>query len=176
MRRLHAVQRRLDARLSAWLAHASLPLLRISVGLVFLGFGLLKFVPDLSPAEDLARRTTRELTFDLIPDGAGLILVAALETAIGLSLLTGRYVRFGLALLALAMVGILAPLLLFPGDLFARRYYAPTLEGQYVLKDVVLLAAALAVAADALGGQMVTDDELRASEAEASHGDETPVR
>ena len=147
------MQPRADARLAGWLARVSPTLLRISLGLVFLGFGLLKFVPGLSPAEDLAQRTTSALTFDLIPGGVGIVLVAMLETAIGLSLVTGRYVRFGLALLGLAMVGILAPLALFPDDLFSRQYNAPTLAGQYVVKDIVLLAAALTVAADAFGGR-----------------------
>ncbi|MDQ3694153.1 MAG: hypothetical protein M3464_11050 [Chloroflexota bacterium] len=92
---------------------------RISLGLVFLGFGALKFMPDLSPVEDLVADTMRALTLGLIPDRAGLLLVATVETVIGLLFLTGRYPCLGLALLGLAMVGILAPLVLFPNRLFS---------------------------------------------------------
>ena len=148
---------RLRPRTRTRLERGSVTLLRISLGLVFLGFGVLKFVPGLSPAEDLVQATVARLTFGLIPDAASLLLVAALETAIGLSLLTGRLVRIGLALLGVAMAGILAPLVLFPAELFPRHATvpipAPTLAGQYVLKDLVLAAGGLVVAVRALPGQ-----------------------
>ena len=91
------------------------------------------------------------LTFGVLTGGAATGVVAAMESAIGLSLLTGRYLRLGLGLLGIAMVGILSPIVLFADRLFfSRAGFAPTLEAQYVLKDVVLLAAALVVAAAAL--------------------------
>jgi putative oxidoreductase len=134
-----------------WLANHSPIMLRVSIGLVFLGFGVLKFVPGLSPAAELAGRTFNELTLGVVPENVGLLVVASMETAIGLSLLTGRFVRFGLALLGVAIVGILSPLVLLPELLFRGAVWAPTLAGQYVLKDVVLLAAALALAASIFG-------------------------
>jgi uncharacterized membrane protein YkgB len=133
------------------LSRYSVAMLRVSLGLVFLGFGLLKFVPGLSPAEDLVERTMAVLTFGVIPAGLGLALVAAMETAIGLSLVTGKHLRGGLALLGLAMIGILSPVLLFPDRLFAGPLSAPTLEGQYVVKDIVLLAAGMVVAVAEFG-------------------------
>jgi uncharacterized membrane protein YkgB len=51
----------------------------------------------------------------------------------------------------MAMVGILSPVLLFPDRLFAGPHFAPTLEGQYVLKDIVLLAAGMVVAVAEFG-------------------------
>ncbi len=154
---LHVPLRRLDAFALRLLQRPrirlrpSITLLRISLGLVFLGFGLLKFVPGLSPVEGLVERTMSLLTFGLLTGGVATGVVAAMETTIGLSLLTGRYLRLGLGLLGIAMVGILSPIVLFPDRLFfARAVFAPTLEAQYVLKDVVLLAAALVVAAAAL--------------------------
>jgi putative oxidoreductase len=138
-------------RLPTWLALHSVTLLRLSLGVVFLGFGVLKFFPGLSPAAELAGATFSELTFGLVPESLGLLFVAVLETAIGLSLLTGRLLRVGLALLGVAMVGILSPLVVLPEELFHGALWAPTLEGQYVLKDVVLLAAAVAVAASVFG-------------------------
>lgn len=146
---------RSETRAIEWLGRHSVAMLRISLGLVFLGFGLLKFVPGLSPAQNLVEQTMAALSSGLIPDGFGLVLVAAMETVIGLSLITGRYLRAGLALLGMAMVGILAPIVLFPDRLFAGPLSAPTLEGQYVLKDIVLLAAGLVVAVGEYGRRRI---------------------
>jgi len=142
--------RSFEVKLARWLAPRSITLLRISMGLVFLGFGVLKFVPGLSPAEELARETVGKLTFGLLPENIGVLLVASLESAIGLTLLLGRFLRLGLALLGVAAVGILSPLVLVPQDLFVSAF-VPTLAGQYVIKDFVLLAAWLVLAANLLG-------------------------
>jgi uncharacterized membrane protein YkgB len=149
--RLYQPPGRIETRVLDWLGRHSLTWLRMSLGLVFLAFGVLKFVPGLSPAEDLVERTVEALTFGLVPGAVGLALVAAMETAIGFSLVTGWYLRAGLVLLGMAMVGILSPVVLFPDRLFAGPHSAPTLEGQYVLKDLVLLAAALVVAVAEFG-------------------------
>ncbi|NMR21281.1 DoxX family membrane protein [Cellulomonas fimi] len=140
------------ARLRAVLTRAALPALRISLGLVFLGFGVLKFFPGLSPAEAIVQRTLDTLSFGLVGPSAALLLTAVMETFIGLTLLTGRLLRVGLLVLAGAFVGIMSPLVLFFGDLFPAG--GPTLLAQYVLKDVVLVAAAIAVAAAALGARL----------------------
>lgn len=157
----------LDARLTPWLARQSLPLMRISLGFVFLAFGILKFVPGASPAEEIAKDAMSGLTFGIVPGGLGLLLVAAVETAIGLSLLTGRYLRIGIALLGMAMIGVLSPLVLFPGELFSREYNAPTLAGQYVVKDVVLLVAALVVGLRERGAELVIEPVGEAPERSA---------
>jgi hypothetical protein len=146
---------------TVWLARHSIDLLRLSLGAVFLGFGVLKFVPGLSPAAEIAGRTFSKLTLGIVAPNAGVYVVGAMETAIGLSLLTGRLLRLGLALLGLAMVGILSPLVLLPETLFRGALWAPTLAGQYVLKDVVLLAAALAVASGAPWGGPTSDPPPR---------------
>lgn len=152
---------RLDAQVMQWLTRNSVPLVRISLGFVFLAFGLLKFFPGISPAEDIAIRTTEALTLGIVEGEAARLFVALMETAIGLSLLTGRYLRIGVALLGIAMVGVLSPLALFPGDLFSREFNAPTLEGQYVVKDIVLLTSALVVALKQRGADMVmVPDEI----------------
>lgn len=152
---------RLDAQVMQWLTRNSVPLVRISLGFVFLAFGLLKFFPGISPAEDIAIRTTEALTLGIVEGEAARLFVALMETAIGVSLLTGRYLRIGVALLGIAMVGVLSPLALFPGDLFSREFNAPTLEGQYVVKDIVLLTSALVVALKQRGADMVmVPDEM----------------
>lgn len=146
---------RFETRALDWLGRHCLLWLRVSLGLVFLGFGILKFVPGLSPAQDLVGLTVEALTFGLVPGAVGLVLVAAMETAIGFSLISGWHLRAGLVLLGMAMVGILSPVVLFPDRLFAGPLSAPTLEGQYVLKDLVLLAAALVVAVTEFGRRQV---------------------
>ena len=146
---------RLDAKVTQWLTRNSVSLVRMSLGFVFLAFGLLKFFPDVSPAEAIAIRTTDALTLGIVDGDLARLFVAAMETAIGLSLLTGRYLRAGIALLGIAMVGVLSPLVLFPGDLFSREYNAPTLEGQYVVKDIVLLTSGLIVGLRERGAEMM---------------------
>ncbi|MGH2366920.1 MAG: DoxX family protein, partial [Chloroflexota bacterium] len=75
MNRLHAEIDRLGGRVTRWLARWSVTLLRISLGLVFLGFGALKFFPGVSPAEALAEQAVDELTLGLLPENLGLLLV-----------------------------------------------------------------------------------------------------
>ncbi len=146
-----------EIQVARWLARHSIDLLRISLGLVFVGFGALKFFPGVSPAEGLASETFAILTIGLVPHGAAMILIAALESTIGVLLLSGRGLRLALGLLAVQMVGILSPIVLLPGEMFRTDPIAPTLAGQYVLKDVILGAAALVVAAKTLGVEMVVD-------------------
>ena len=139
--------------LTRWLARHSIDVLRISLGLVFVTFGGLKLL-GISPAEELSVRTVEALTFGIVNGGVALVAIALVECFIGITLVTGRMLRTGLVVLGGAMVGIMSPLVLFFGDLFPG---APTLEAQYVLKDVVLVAAGLVVAAKALGARMITE-------------------
>ncbi len=145
-----------EQRLARWLARYSIALLRISLGAVFLGFGVLKFVPGLSPAEPLAAQTLEILTLGLVPERIGLFGVAALESTIGILLLSGRFLRVAVGLLAAELVGILSPLVLLPGQMFGTNL-APTLAGQYVIKDIIIGAAGLVVAAKALGARLIVE-------------------
>ena len=145
----------LEALAARWLARHSIALLRISLGLIFLAFGVLKFFPGHSPAAALAARTLGVFTLGLLPADVDRVLVATLETTVGLCLTTGWFLRPGLLLMGVNMVGILSPLVFFPHELFPRGLTAPTLEGQYVVKDAVLLCAGLVVAAHGLGARLV---------------------
>jgi putative oxidoreductase len=146
-----ALAERITQRLTAWLADHSIAILRVSLGLVFLMFGILKFIPGASPAEELAVRTVQTLSLGTLPAQAVVLLTAVIETFIGLTLVSGKLLRTGLAVMAMALVGIMSPLVLFAADLFPG---APTLEAQYVLKDIVLVAAGLVIAATALGAHL----------------------
>jgi uncharacterized membrane protein YphA (DoxX/SURF4 family) len=149
----------LDLAIVRWLARYSLPFLRIGMGVVFLWFGALKFFPGLSPATDLAVRTISVLTFGLIPGSISLIMLATLETAIGVGFLTGRYMRLTLGLLVFQMAGTLMPLALFPGEAFMVFPYAPTLEGQYIIKNLVLVGAGLVTGSTVRGGRIVAEPQ-----------------
>ncbi|HEX4721192.1 MAG TPA: hypothetical protein VH333_01660 [Pseudonocardiaceae bacterium] len=130
-----------------WLARYSFPLLRISMGLVILGFGFLKYFPGISPAQALVLHVNRVLTFGLMPDHVTLVLFATVESVLGLVLITGLGLRCLIYPLTVWAFAILSPVVLFPGELFSGPHHAPTLEGQYVLKDIVLLAACLVIMA-----------------------------
>jgi uncharacterized membrane protein YphA (DoxX/SURF4 family) len=151
-----------DARITGWMARHGLPLLRISLGIVFLWFGALKFFPGLSPASDLAARTITTLSFGIVPSSVSVPVLAGWECLIGLGLLSGIFMRATLLLLAVQMAGTLTPLLFFPGEVFTRIPYAPTLEGQYIIKNAVLISAAIVLGATVRGGGLVTERQSKA--------------
>ncbi len=164
MKNLRFKLHRTEMRFTTWLVAHSLWLLRVSLGAIFLFFGVLKFVPGLSPAQDLATRTTDVLSFGLVPAGLSIVVIAALECTIGLGLISGRRMRLVLALLGFQMIGAMSPLFLFPGELFGGPFHAPTLEGQYVIKDVVLISAGLVLGATVHGGRIVSERVRRAED------------
>ena len=147
---------RVDAAITAWMARYGVQLLRISLGVVFFWFGVLKFFPGLSPATELATRTIDVLTFGQVPQGVAINVLAAWETAIGLGLIFGVAMRATLFLLFVQMLGTITPVFLFPELVFTRVPYAPTLEGQYIIKNVVLVSAGIVIGATVRGGGLVS--------------------
>lgn len=144
--------KRIDPIITEWMFRNGYLLLRISVGIVFFWFGFLKFFPGLSPAQDLAIRTITLLSFGLIPDFIIINGLAFWEVLIGIGLISGKFMRETLLLLFLQMAGTFAPIFLFPDEVFTHFPYAPTLEGQYIIKNLVLVAAGLV-----LGGKQFKD-------------------
>jgi len=126
--------------------------LRVTLGIVFFWFGVLKFFPGLSPAQTLAVETIDALAFGLLPASISLVLLALLECTIGLGLISGKFIRLTLLLLAFQMVGAATPLFLFPGEVFTQFPYAPALEGQYIIKNLVLVSAGIVIGATVRGG------------------------
>jgi uncharacterized membrane protein YphA (DoxX/SURF4 family) len=147
---------RADQRITRWMAHYGPTSLRLSLGLIFVWFGALKFFPQMSPAEDLATRTITVLSGGLIPAEVSLPILAAWECVIGLGLIAGRGLRVILFLLYAQMIGTLTPVVLFPHEAFAVIPYAPTLEGQYIIKNLVLISAGIVVGATVRGGQLIS--------------------
>jgi uncharacterized membrane protein YphA (DoxX/SURF4 family) len=149
-RRLNAI----DLRITSWMAEHGLTLMRVALGVVFLWFGVLKFFPGMSPAESLAGRTIETLSFGLVSQQAAVLILAVWECAIGLGLLSGRFLRTTLFLLFLQMAGTIAPLFIFPAETWVVFPVAPTLEGQYIIKNAVLIAGAVILGATVRGGQL----------------------
>ncbi|TVR70237.1 MAG: DoxX family protein [Marinilabiliales bacterium] len=133
---------RTDAAVTRWMSKNGLILLRISIGVVFFWFGILKFFPGLSPATDIATRTIETLTFGIVTGKVALVLLAALEVVIGAALISGVFLKATLLLLLFQMIGTVTPVFLFPSEVFTQIPYAPTLEGQYIIKNIIIVSAA----------------------------------
>jgi uncharacterized membrane protein YkgB len=131
---------RADRRISAWMAAHGPTLLRYALGAIFVWFGALKLFAGASPAEDLVKRTV--YFFDpewFFP------LLGVWEVAIGLGLLVKPLIRLAILLLFLQMPGTFLPLVVVPEACWEAFPFVLTLEGQYIVKNLVLIAAALVV-------------------------------
>lgn len=115
--------------------------LAISIGVIYLWFGALKFFAGISPAEELAVNTIDVLTFSLIPSQISIILLAIWETAVGLLFVLGIYKRTVISLALIHMVLTFTPLFFFPEQIFTSLPFQLTLLGQYILKNVIIIGA-----------------------------------
>ena len=161
---LTSAARRVDVRVVDWMARHSVLFLRVSLGIVFLWFGALKFFAGISPAEQLASKTLHLLTFGLVPSSVSIVLLAVWECSIGLGLILGVALRATLVLLFLQMLGTLTPMLFFPDEVFQGMVLVPTFEGQYIIKNIVLISGGLVVGATVRGGGMVADRRIDSSD------------
>jgi uncharacterized membrane protein YphA (DoxX/SURF4 family) len=142
----------LDKKLTNWMAKYGLLILRISLGIVFFWFGMLKFFEGLSPAEELVRSTVSFVDPDFF-----LPVLAAWESLIGIGLITGKFLRVTILLLFLQMPGTALPLLILPEKVWTVFPYGLTLEGQYIVKNLVLIGAGLVIGATVRGGRILSD-------------------
>ena len=140
---------RLDRNITGWTAQYGIFIMRLGLGLVFFWFGALKLVPGLSPAEELVRNTIYFVDPDLF-----LPVLAIWEVLIGLGLIFGRFMRITLLLLFLQMPGTALPLLILPEVTWTVFPYGLTLEGQYIVKNLVLIGAGLVLAGTVRGGRL----------------------
>ncbi|MDZ7843500.1 MAG: DoxX family protein [Anaerolineales bacterium] len=141
----------LDQMIASTMARLGVPFTRIGIGIVFLWFGALKLVPGLSPAEDLVRNTVYFVDPDLF-----LPVLAVWEMLIGLGMISGKFTRLTILLLFLQMPGTALPLLLLPDAVWTQFPYALTLEGQYIVKNLVIIGSALMI-----GGQVRKRDRQK---------------
>ena len=141
-----------DAQITAWMARYGLVIMRVGLGIVFFWFGVLKLFPGFSPAEELVRNTIYFLDPDLfIP------VLAVWEALIGLGLIFGKYMRVTLLLLFLQMPGTALPMLLLPDVVWTHFPFGLTLEGQYIIKNLVLIGAGLVLGGTVRGGRLVPE-------------------
>lgn len=147
----------LDRVITGWMANSGILALRVSLGVVFFWFGFLKFFPGSSPAEGLATDTIQLMTLGLVDASVSLPLLAMWECMIGAGLITGKALRTTLLLLFLQMPGTVMPLLLFPELTFQTVPFVLTIEGQYIVKNLVLVSAGLVIGATVRGGRWVPE-------------------
>lgn len=134
----------LDRRIAGFMRRWGFVALRYSLAIVFIWFGVLKPF-GLSPAEPLLRATVRWMP--LLNEDAWLVVIGWWEVAIGVMFLFNTTVRVAIALLALQMVGTIMPLFILPHTTFqaGRVPYAPTMEGQYIIKNLLIISAAMVI-------------------------------
>lgn len=134
----------LDLRLIAFFKRTFQPVARLSVFLVFFWFGFLKLL-GISPASPLAEALTQKTVgmqyFDTL-----FIVIALLECIVGVLFLFPKATRIVIPLLLFHMAIVCSPLLLVP-DLTWQQLFVPTLEGQYIIKNAVVIAVAIGIAA-----------------------------
>lgn len=129
----------IDRRISGAMEKYGVRLLRISLGIIFIWFGLLKLI-GVSEANSLASRTVYWIRADVfIP------ILALWEMLIGICLMVRPWERAAILLLFLQMPGTFLPLILLPETCWIQAPWAPTLEGQYIIKNLVLISAAIVV-------------------------------
>ena len=95
----------------------------------------------------------------MVPASVSVPVLALWECAIGIGLITNLFMRATLLLLFVQMMGTLTPIFLFPNEVFTVLPYAPTLEGQYIIKNIVLVSAGLVIGATVRGGRVVSNPE-----------------
>ncbi|KLE08999.1 doxx family protein [Aliarcobacter butzleri L355] len=117
----------------------TIKLMRLSLGIIFVWYGMLKFFPTLSPAEDLAIKTIDIMFFHLIDGSLSIKLLAILEVAIGIGFLSGYYTKLVTIIFLGHMLCTFAPLFILPELSFTHSPYAFTLVGQYIVKNIVFI-------------------------------------
>lgn len=139
----------IDRAITRWMATYGMVIMRVGLGIVFFWFGALKLFPGLSPAEDLVRNTVYFVDPDwFIP------VLAVWEMAIGLGLIFGIFMRITLLLLFLQMPGTALPLLVLPEVVWTVFPFGLTIEGQYIIKNLVLIGAGLVLGGTVRGGRL----------------------
>lgn len=167
LRQFFAVRPMLAAHhLEQWvvrrMAHNGLLVTRIALGIVFLWFGLLKLLPVVLPIDLLAERTLTMMTFRWFRPETCLHVLAVFEIVIGLGMLSKRFLRLTVFLLFLQLPGTFLPLVLLRPETWIQFPYLPTFEGQYIIKNLVLISAGIIVGATVRGGKIIANPLIAA--------------
>jgi uncharacterized membrane protein YkgB len=150
---------RIDLRITRWMARNSLDILRFALGVIFIWFGALKFFPGLSPAEELVCNTIYFFDPDFV-----LPVLATWEVLIGIGFLSGFFTnklqRLTILLLFMQMIGAALPLVLLPEVCWSDFPFVLTLEGQYIIKNLVIIGSALVLGATVRGGRVEAEPSI----------------
>lgn len=136
----------IDLRLINFFKRTFIPFARISIFIVFFWFGIIKIMglSEASPlAEALTAKTIGMQYFDIL-----FKLLAFVECVIGILFLIPKATRIVIPLLLFHMAVVCSPLLLVP-EFTWQDFLVPTLEGQYIIKNAVVIAVAIGIAASA---------------------------
>jgi uncharacterized membrane protein YkgB len=118
----------------------SVTIMRIALAIVYIWFGGLKIF-GMSPAGELVEQTVYWLKPEIFVPILGLC-----EVIIGIGLLVKRLIPYTIVLLLLHMSATLFPIFILKTICFDSFPYCPTLVGQYIIKNLVLIAGALVIA------------------------------
>ncbi|HMO99711.1 MAG TPA: hypothetical protein PKE26_11425 [Kiritimatiellia bacterium] len=129
----------IDTVIAGWMSRNGIRMLRWSLGIVFIWYGALKTV-GMSPAQELVARTVY-----WFPPEMFIPILGWWEVVIGLGLIIRPLARVAIALLFLQMPGTFLPLILLPDICFTSIPLGLTIEGQYIVKNLVLISAAIVV-------------------------------
>lgn len=127
-------------RFSELMDKHSINLMRMALSIVYIWFGVLKVV-GISPAEELVEKTVYWFKPEIFVPILGIC-----EIIIGLGLLIKRYIPITIFLLLLHMIVTFFPIFIVKKTCFTIFPYEPSLVGQYIIKNVVLISGALVVA------------------------------
>ncbi|GAA4947920.1 DoxX family protein [Algibacter agarivorans] len=116
-------------------------LLAISIGIIYLWFGTLKFFPELSPADALAKQTISFLTIGVLPEMISILILAIIEVTIGLCLIFNFHLKKVITVAIFHLLLTFIPVLVFPETSFSKSPFVLTLVGQYILKNIVIISA-----------------------------------
>lgn len=133
-----------DGRIAGFMRRYGHTALRYSLAVVFIWFGSLK-PAGISPAEPLLLDTVDWMP--LLPAESWLVIIGVWEVVIGVLFLWRKTIRFAIALLAMQMVGTFMPLVILPDATFqpGRIPYGLTMEGQYIIKNLLIISAAMVI-------------------------------
>jgi uncharacterized membrane protein YkgB len=134
-----------DAKIIHFFRRISIPTARISLFIVFFWFGLLKAI-GLSPAGSLVHGLFDSTLAGLLPFHAFYVGFALFECLIGILFIIKGAERIVIPLLFIHMITTFLPLIFLPGESW-QAPFVPTLVGQYIIKNLVLVAAAIGIAA-----------------------------
>lgn len=134
----------------------STAILRFSIGIIYIWFGVLKFFPATSPAETIVSETLYSISFGLLEGHVPVVILGLLEIGIGFAFLFKK-LKYAVPLMYFQMMGTVLPLFIFTDKTWVSAPLIPSLLGQYIIKNLVFIAAAIILGAEAGGAKLITD-------------------